>query len=301
MRREPVTWFFFSGLRHRHERPEASSSPRRAVCSSSRRFNAGISGMDREAFLRAGEARLVLMSGEKSRARSHSLSSPSAHRGHSPCTIYSLAFNRAGSRLAASSDKGTVHVFHLPSSPSSTTSSPAPPPLRPPRSDQSKKSQDPASSSHQMPLSFRARGTSGGLFSGNFPSSLSTSSSELMTKFLPSNSLSETVEGIEGIRSFAQARVKEDWNRESGKWKRQVCALVPGRRGAGGEGEGAIKEGKETDEEFLIVLTAEGLFYRFELDVRRGGNCRLLDEKTLLQEEAASQAGAPRLLGGKTG
>jgi len=121
-----------------------------------------------------------------------------------------------------------------------------------------------------------------------------------MTKFLPSNSLSETVEGIEGIRSFAQARVKEDWNRESGKWKRQICALVPGRRGAGGEGEGAMKEGKATNEEFLIVLTAEGLFYRFELDVRRGGNCRLLDEKTLLQEEAASQAGAPRLLGGKT-
>lgn len=34
-------------------------------------------------------------------------------RGRSPCAIHCLAFNHAATRLAASSDKGTVHVFQL--------------------------------------------------------------------------------------------------------------------------------------------------------------------------------------------
>lgn len=35
------------------------------------------------------------------------------HRGNSPCTIFSLAFDNYASMLAVSSSRGTVHVFHL--------------------------------------------------------------------------------------------------------------------------------------------------------------------------------------------
>jgi hypothetical protein len=104
--------------------------------------------------------------------------------------------------------------------------------------------------------------------------------------------------GVEGTRSFAQARLKThsiNLNKEGGKWKKNVCALVPSRsRGeGGGGGEGGREEG-----EALVVLTAEGHCYQYAVDVREGGTCRLMDEKTLLQEEAGSQALAPRLLSG---
>lgn len=44
----------------------------------------------------------------------------SFRRGRNPCTVYSLAFNLTNSRLAVSSNSGTVHLFALTSSQSST-------------------------------------------------------------------------------------------------------------------------------------------------------------------------------------
>ena len=46
-----------------------------------------------------------------------------------------------------------------------------------------------------------------------------------------------------------------------------------------------------------MVLTSEGHFYQYSVDVVGGGLCRLVEEKTLLQEEAGAQAMAPRVLG----
>ena len=99
--------------------------------------------------------------------------------------------------------------------------------------------------------------------------------------------------GVEGTRSFAQARLKThsiNNNKEGGKWKKNVCALVPSRING--------REGGREEGEALVVLTAEGHCYQYAVDVREGGTCRLVDEKTLLQEEAGSQALAPRLLSG---
>ena len=48
----------------------------------------------------------------------------------------------------------------------------------------------------------------------------------------------------------------------------------------------------------LVVLTAEGHCYQYAVDVREGGTCRLVDEKTMLQEETGSQALAQRFLSG---
>eukprot|EP00814_Leptocylindrus_danicus_P006932 CAMPEP_0116015154 /NCGR_PEP_ID=MMETSP0321-20121206/6673_1 /TAXON_ID=163516 /ORGANISM="Leptocylindrus danicus var. danicus, Strain B650" /LENGTH=458 /DNA_ID=CAMNT_0003484881 /DNA_START=93 /DNA_END=1469 /DNA_ORIENTATION=+ len=46
----------------------------------------------------------------------------SFRRGRNPCTIYSLAFNISTSRLAVSSNSGTIHLFALSASSSSTDS-----------------------------------------------------------------------------------------------------------------------------------------------------------------------------------
>jgi hypothetical protein len=42
-----------------------------------------------------------------------SVNGAAMHRGSSPCLIYSLAFNRAATRIAVSSSSGTIHVFQL--------------------------------------------------------------------------------------------------------------------------------------------------------------------------------------------
>jgi len=102
--------------------------------------------------------------------------------------------------------------------------------------------------------------------------------------------------GVEGTRSFAQARLKThsiNNNKEGGKWEKNVCALIPSRGGSGLGREGGRAEG-----ETLVVLTAEGHCYQYAVDVREGGVCRLVDEKTMLQEESGSQAVAQRLLSG---
>ncbi len=88
-------------------------------------------------------------------------------------------------------------------------------------------------------------------------------------------------DAVEGERSFAQARLgstgaSNSSSSSSGSSNNNsgytggskgpiVCALVPGRGGGGGGEEGS---------ESLVVLTGEGHFYQFGLDlvnVRRGG------------------------------
>jgi len=132
----------------------------------------------------------------------------------------------------------------------------------------------------------------GGLLSFS-PPSLPPSLS--LSRLVLPKQLSDAVMGVEGTRSFAQARLKTHSinNNKGGKWEKIVCALVPSRGGSSNRGEGGGEEG-----EALVVLTAEGHCYQYAVDVREGGTCRLVEEKTLLQEEAGSQALAPRLLSG---
>lgn len=66
-------------------------------------------------------------------------------------------------------------------------------------------------------------------------------------------------DAVDGERSFAQARLGPG----AGGRGQVVCALVPGRGGGGGVG--SIGRGPEA--ESLVVLTGEGHFYQFGVDL----------------------------------
>lgn len=72
-------------------------------------------------------------------------------------------------------------------------------------------------------------------------------------------------DAVEGERSFAQARLGAGAGGGGGGGHggrgQIVCALVPGRGGGGGGGGG------REEAESLVVLTGEGHFYQFGVDL----------------------------------
>ncbi|ELR18961.1 Autophagyrelated protein 18, putative, partial [Acanthamoeba castellanii str. Neff] len=132
-------------------------------------------------------------------------------RGSYPARIFSIAFSRDSSLLAASSESGTVHVFQVDKAAASTSGS-------------------------SMTASFMG-----------------------FSSYLP-----EVVSDIwQPVRAFAQVKLPSPCP--------SLCGIAKGN-------------------DLIYVVTAEGYFYQYKLDLHAGGECKMVGEFTLFESKSEEVA-----------
>ncbi|OBT65611.1 hypothetical protein VE03_05598 [Pseudogymnoascus sp. 23342-1-I1] len=201
-------------------------------------------------------------------------------RGSYPSTIYSMSFNLSSTLLCVSSTTDTVHIFRL-SPPGSPSSRPTSPPS--PTAMSRGRSHDSATSSGTSPgseigASLPTRKSSGTL------GSMFRRTSQLMGKnvvgamggYLPKG----VTEMWEPARDFAFIKIPKSGG---------GGALG----GEGGSGNGQMRSVVAMSSNFpqVMVVTSDGGFYVFNIDMEEGGEGVLVKQYSVLQTEDKFEQG----------
>ncbi|KAJ6620219.1 WD40-repeat-containing domain protein [Mycena sp. CBHHK59/15] len=198
-------------------------------------------------------------------------------RGAREARVWSLAFNGAGTLLAAGSDSGTVHLWRLgrPSS-SSNSSSAGGAGSNGSTNGSNGNGREPASPAEsadgQLDAGYDAfvEGKKGGGVSSSIRRRslhLSSALSKSVASYLPSG----LTEMWEPTRDFAFLRLP-----------------APSSSGGGG-GERRCVVGLSSTTPHVMVIASDGYFYAYSIDLERGGECVLVKQYSLL--ESGEEAG----------
>ncbi|KFX89196.1 hypothetical protein O988_08723 [Pseudogymnoascus sp. VKM F-3808] len=195
-------------------------------------------------------------------------------RGSYPSTIYSMSFNLSSTLLCVSSTTDTVHIFRLtgsrPSSPGSPTA------MSRGRSHDSatSASTSPGSEIRTTLPTRKSSGTLGSMF---------RRTSQLMGKnvvgamggYLPKG----VTEMWEPARDFAFIKIPK--------------SAVGGENGGGGGGGGQMRSVVAMSSNFpqVMVVTSDGGFYVFNIDMEEGGEGVLVKQYSVLQTEDKFEQG----------
>ncbi|KAI1381420.1 WD40 repeat-like protein [Hypoxylon crocopeplum] len=208
-------------------------------------------------------------------------------RGTYPSTIYSMSFNMASSLLCVSSTSDTVHIFRLqqPGPGSNNSSSEAPRVDRWSRSRSYDSGNDSPSSAQGSPRSeitdLATTSTANNTAthrrqSGSF-SSMLRRSSQIMGRSVAGvvgNYLPQTVtEMWEPLRDFAYIKIP----------KSSAAAPRPGGAGGGQQLRSVVAMSSSSPQ--VMVVTSDGGFYVFNIDMEQGGEGYLVKQFSVLDSD----------------
>ncbi|KAH7311764.1 protein-vacuolar targeting protein Atg18 [Stachybotrys elegans] len=221
-------------------------------------------------------------------------------RGTYPSTIYSMSFNLSSTLLCVSSTSDTVHIFRLGAPPGNNT--PAGAPIEPPSSPRqdrwsrgrsSEDAESPGNSVTESPKSEAADAAGNGGSSGNgaqghrrqsgsFGSMLRRSSlimgrgvTSVVGSYLPSS----VTEMWEPLRDFAYIKIPKS-----------TASATP--RTVGGSTMGPLRSvvAMSSSSPQVMVVTSDGGFYVYNIDLERGGEGYLVKQFSVLEGDDKSDA-----------
>ncbi|GAP92196.1 putative autophagy-like protein 18 [Rosellinia necatrix] len=219
-------------------------------------------------------------------------------RGTYPSTIYSMSFNMASSLLCVSSTSETIHIFRLqqPGPNSNNPTSPAQAPGSPRTDRWSRRSQDsgngsPTTSSHDSPHSESTDTVTSAMVtvpaanrkqSGSF-SSILRRSSQIMGRSVAGvvgNYLPQTVtEMWEPLRDFAYIKIPK--------------SAASGRQGTSTNQQLRSVVAMSSSSPQVMVVTSDGGFYVFNIDMEQGGEGYLVKRFSVLDSDDNLDASIP--------
>lgn len=193
-------------------------------------------------------------------------------RGSKSARVFSMNFNTVGSLLAVSSDTETVHVYNLleTSKTGSGTQSKRADLNRTDSYGGVKPHSPPASEAPSSPTLSAVQTSSG---NGNQAHTAGASFSR--RSFHLGKNL------VAGMGGYLPTRVSEVWE------PRRDFAFCKLRGGAGGRSVVAMSPNSS----HVLVITAEGLFQAYALDLDSGGECALVREYPLINGEDSPSSG----------
>ncbi|KAJ2931073.1 hypothetical protein H1R20_g5985, partial [Candolleomyces eurysporus] len=207
-------------------------------------------------------------------------------RGTRECKIYSMNFNVVGSLLGVSSSHGTVHVFKLGSSSSSGSSSSVKAITggaasggagnASPRSQAESLESSTLEGGYEAFVEGKKRGGGVGASLTRKSLSLTKTLTHSMGSYLP-NSITEMWEPQRDFASFS---------------------LPTGGGGVGGKsggGSGNVRTvvGLSGTMPHIMVISSEGYFYLYSIDLEKGGECSLLKQYSLLDSVDVEPSSEP--------
>ncbi|KAJ7136168.1 WD40 repeat-like protein [Mycena epipterygia] len=200
-------------------------------------------------------------------------------RGARETRIHSLAFNGAGTLLAAGSERGTVHLWKVgPPGRGATSNGNG---SAPPSSYSSKDGRDDASASSpaesvdgHAPLDAGYEAFVEGKRAGENGSGVSTA--------LRRRSLHLTSSLTKAAAAYLPAGLAEMWEpARDFAWLRLPPGSGTGLGGTAGERRCVV--GLSSTTPHVMVISSDGYFYAYSIDLERGGECVLVKQYSLLE------------------
>lgn len=193
---------------------------------------------------------------------------PSGHklyqfrRGTYPSKVFSINFNLSSSLLCVSSATETIHIFKL-ASPNASSSS----------SDNNITNTDEATEDHLDNVSTNSNNSS---TNTNTHNDTTTNSNGSMANMIrrSSQSLGRHVAGAVG--GYLPNAVTEMWEPKERDFAYIKLPAQPGTK--------SVVALSNTASNHALVVTSDGYFYQYSIDLERGGECDLLKQYSLLDD-----------------